>query len=111
VPSLLSQLGAAHLTWKAYAQSLPYPGYLGDCYPALCLTTDTLYNQPQFNPVPDLSSVASNPAEAGNMVPAAQLAGDAKDGQLPNFSLIDPNECFNMHGGPPWCEDSPNNFG
>jgi hypothetical protein len=111
VPSLLSQLGPAHLTWKEYAQSMPYAGYLGDCYPALCLTTDTLYNQLQFNSVPDLSSVASNPAEARNMVPAAQLAGDAKDGKLPNFSLVDPNECFNMHGGPPWCEDSPNNVG
>jgi hypothetical protein len=31
--SLLSQLDAAHLTWKEYAQGMPYPGYLGDCYP------------------------------------------------------------------------------
>jgi hypothetical protein len=81
------------------------------CYLVQCLTTDTLYNQPQFNSVPDLSSVASHPADARNMVPAAQLAADAKNGQLPAFGLIDPNECYNMHGGPPWCEDSPNNFG
>ena len=106
--SLLTQLDAAHLTWKEYAQSMPYPGYLGDCYPTQCLTTDTLYNQTQFNSVPDLASVASNPAEARKMVPAVQLAADSRDGRLPNFSLIDPNECYNMHGGPPWCEDSPN---
>jgi hypothetical protein len=108
VPSLLSQLTAAHLTWKEYAQSMPYAGYLGDCYPLRCLTTDTLYNQVQFNSVPDLASVAGNPAQARNMVPAAQLATDARDGKLPNFSFIDPNECADMHGGPPWCEDSPN---
>jgi hypothetical protein len=111
VPSLLSQLATAHLSWKEYAQSMPYAGYLGDCYPAMCQSTDTLYNQVQFNSVPDLSSVASNPAQARNMVPAAQLAADAKAGQLPNFSLVDPNECNDMHGGPPWCEDSPNNYG
>jgi Phosphoesterase family len=108
VPSLLSQLTAAHLTWKEYAQSMPYAGYLGDCYPLRCLTTDTLYNQVQFNSVPYLASVAGNPVQARNMVPAVQLAADARDGTLPNFSFIDPNECANMHGGPPWCEDSPN---
>ena len=108
VPSLLTQLDAAHLTWKEYAQSMPYPGYLGDCYPVQCLVTDTLYNQTQFNSVPDLASVAGNPAEARKMVPAAQLAADARIGKLPSFSLIDPNECDNMHGGPPWCNDSPN---
>ena len=101
VPSLLSQLDGRHMTWKESAQSMPYPGYLGDCYPMQCLTTDTLYNQTQFNSVPDLSSVASNPADTRNMVPAAQLAADAKEGQLPAFSLIDPNECANMHGGRP----------
>jgi Phosphoesterase family len=111
VPSLLSQLDAAHKRWKEYAQSMPYPGYLGDCYPTQCLTTDTLYNQTQFNSVPDLASVAGNLADARNMVPAAQLGTDARAGQLPAFSLIDPNECYNMHGGPPWCEDSPNNYG
>ncbi len=111
VPSLLSQLDAAHESWKEYAQSMPYPGYLGDCYPTQCLTTDTLYNQTQFNSVPDLASVAGNPADARNMVPAAQLGADARAGQLPAFNLIDPNECYNVHGGPPWCEDSPNNYG
>jgi len=104
--SLLSQLTAAHKTWKEYAQGLPYPGYLGDCYPTLCVQTDSLYNQTQFNSVLDLASVADHPAEARNIVPAADLAADARAGRLPDFSFIDPSECDDMHGGPPWCEDS-----
>ena len=110
-PSLLSQLAAAHKSWKEYVQNIPYAGYLGDCYPTQCQEFDTLYNQAKFNPVPDLASVADNPAQARNMVPAAGLAADARHGRLPDFSFIDANECANMHGGPPWCEDSPNNLG
>ncbi len=107
-PSLLSQLDNARKSWKEYVQDLPYAGYLGDCYPTQCQESDSLYNQPKFNPVPDLTSVADNPAEARKMVPAAELAANARDGRLPNFSFIDANECTNMHGGPPWCQDSPN---
>jgi len=110
-PSLLSQLDAAGKSWKEYVQDIPYAGYLGTCYPTLCQETDTLYNQPKFNPVPDLTSVADNPAEAQKMVPAVELAADAQRGTLPNFSFIDANECANMHGGPPWCQDSPANLG
>lgn len=106
--SLLTQLGAAHRSWKEYAQGLPYPGYLGDCFPVQCLETDSLYNQTQFNAVPDLSSVALHPAQARHMVPATELAADARQGRLPSFSFIDPSECADMHGGPPWCEDSSN---
>jgi hypothetical protein len=110
-PSLLSQLDAAHKSWKEYVQNIPYPGYLGNCYPTQCQEFDTLYNQPKFNPVPDLTSVADNPAEARKMVPASELATDARAGRLPDFSFIDPNECADMHGGPPWCQDSPNQLG
>lgn len=110
-PSLLSQLDQAHLSWKEYVQDLPYAGYLGNCYPTVCQETDSLYKQEKFNPVPDLTSVADDPAEALKMVPAAELATAARTGNLPNFSFIDANECANMHGGPPWCEDSPNNLG
>jgi Phosphoesterase family len=110
-PSLLSQLDAAHKSWKEYVQDIPYRGYLGTCYPTLCQETDTLYNQPKFNPVPDLASVADNSAEARKMVPAAELAANARAGSLPDFSFIDASECADMHGGPPWCQDSPANLG
>lgn len=44
------------------------------------------------------------------MVPASELATDARSGKLPDFSSIDANECTNMHGGP-WCQDSSNELG
>ena len=110
-PSLLSQLDHAHKSWKEYVQDIPYAGYLGDCYPIFCQETDSLYKQEKFNPVPDLTSVADNPAEAKKMVPASELATDAHAGHLPDFSFIDANECINMHGGPPWCQDSSNLLG
>jgi hypothetical protein len=108
--SLLTQLATAHKSWKEYSQGLPYAGYLGTCYPTRCIETDTLYNQTQFNSVADLASVVDTPAQARNMVPAAQLAADAHAGRLPNFSLINADECRGMHGGPPWCEDSSSSF-
>jgi hypothetical protein len=109
-PSLISQLIAAHMSWKEYVQDIPYAGYLGDCYPTVCLEWDTLYKQEKFNPVPNLTYVADNPTQARNIVPAAELAVDARTGHLPDFAYISANECTNMHGGPPWCIDSPNNL-
>jgi hypothetical protein len=110
-PTLLSQLDQAHMSWKEYVQDIPYAGYLGDCYPTVCQESDSLYKQEKFNPVPDLTYVADNPAEARKMVPASELAVDARTGNLPDFSFVDANECTNMHGGPPWCEDSSNLLG
>jgi phosphoesterase family protein len=110
-PSLLSQLDRVHKSWKEYVQDIPYAGYLGDCYPTACQETDSLYKQAKFNPVPDFSYIAGNPALARRMVPASELAADARAGRLPDFAFIDANECANMHGGPPWCEDSPANLG
>jgi Phosphoesterase family len=110
-PSLLSQLDHAHKSWKEYVQDIPYAGYLGDCYPTACQETDSLYKQAKFNPVPDFTYIADDPALARRMVPASDLAADARAGRLPDFAFIDANECTNMHGGPPWCEDSSANLG
>jgi hypothetical protein len=109
--SILSQLSHKHMSWKEYTQNIPYAGYLGACYPLLCNETDSLYNQASFNAIPDLGFVSHNPAQAKNIVPYAELATDSKAGTLPNFIYIQPNECTEMHGGPPFCEDSPNNLG
>jgi hypothetical protein len=111
VASILSQLTHEHMTWKEYAQNMPYAGYLGVCYPIFCTETDTLYNQMQFDAIPDLSFVSHDAAQARNLVPYAELKTDSKSGKLPNFIYIQPNECTEMHGGPPYCQDSPNNLG
>jgi hypothetical protein len=106
-PSLLSELTSAHMTWKAYYQGLPYPGYLGTCYPVRCNGTpdaDTFFTY-KHEGVANFSYVAGNPAQARNMVPATELAADSRSGRLPSFGLIIPDECRDGHGGPPLCED------
>jgi len=110
--SLLSELDAKGMTWKAYYQGLPYPGYLGACYPVRCNGTpdaDTFFTY-KHEGVANFASVAGNPAEARKMVPATELATDARRGRLPNFSLVIPDECDDMHGGPPWCEDGTSSY-
>ena len=106
-PSLISQLDAAGISWKAYLQSLPHPGYQGICYPAKC------------NGVPDIDplyvskhvgignfTTSLNAADWSRQVPVDQLAKDLSASQVPRFSWIIPDECRDMHGDPPYCVDS-----
>jgi hypothetical protein len=106
-PSLMSQLEAAHLTWKAYMQSMPYPGFKGICYPNRCNGVpdfDTLYNS-KHNGIPYFKSIQSDPAEMAKMVPLSALAHDLATAP-PAFGYIIPDECSDMHGAPPYCVDS-----
>jgi hypothetical protein len=106
-PSLMSQLEDAHLTWKGYLQSMPYPGFKGICYPNRCNGVpdfDTLYNS-KHNGIPYFKSIQGNPAEMAKMGPLAALARDLANGP-PSFGYIVPDECSDMHGAPPYCVDS-----
>jgi len=110
-PSLVSQMDAAGISWKAYLQSLPHPGYEGICYPAKC------------NGVPDIDplyvskhvgisnfTTSLNAADWSHQVPVDQLAKDLSANTLPRFSWIIPDECRDMHGDPPYCLDSGSTF-
>jgi hypothetical protein len=106
-PSLMSQLEQAHLTWKGYLQSMPYPGFKGICYPNRCNGVpdfDTLYNS-KHNGLPYFKSIQDNPSEMAKMGPLSQLDADLVAG-APNFGYIVPDECSDMHGAPPYCVDS-----
>jgi hypothetical protein len=110
-PSLMSQLEAAHLSWKGYLQSMPYPGFKGICYPNRCNGVpdfDTLYNS-KHNGIPYFKSIQSNPAEMAKMVPLSQLKSDLAN-EPPSFGYIVPDECSDMHGAPPYCVDSGDPF-
>jgi hypothetical protein len=105
--SLMSQLEDAHLTWKGYLQSMPYPGFRGICYPNRCNGVpdfDTLYNS-KHNGIPYFKSVQSSNEEIAKMGPLSALAADLVKGP-PNFGYIVPDECSDMHGAPPYCIDS-----
>ena len=106
-PSLMSQLDAAHKAWKGYMQSMPYAGFKGICYPNRCNGVpdfDTLYNS-KHNGMVNFKSIQTNPAEMAKMVPFAALKADLA-GNPPAFGYINPDECTDMHGAPPYCIDS-----
>jgi hypothetical protein len=101
--SLADQLTAAGMTWKGYFQSLP-PN------PQTLITSGPNANGPYTYKYPS-NSVAlyaskHNPfvnftgtqGAIANMVPDTQLAPDLSSGNLPNFSLVVPDQCHDMHG-------------
>ena len=108
-PSLITQLDKAGVSWKAYLQSLPYPGYEGICYPAKCNgapDSDPLYvskHDAIQNFTPDWTA-----ADWSRQVPIGQLGEDLRRNDVPQFSYVVPDECHDMHGDPPYCLDSGN---
>lgn len=106
-PSLVWQLDAAGIGWKAYLQGLPHAGYQGICYPAYCNGTpdkDPLYVS-KHNPIVNFTT-SWNRRDRSRQVPAGQLAADLRAGDVPAFGLIVPDECHDQHGDPPYCVDS-----
>jgi phospholipase C len=104
-PSLSGQLSAAGMTWKGYFQSLPptpAPGSLimtgpnanGPYtfkYPSNAVALYASKHNPFVNFTDSQGAIA-------NMVPDTQLATDLADNALPNFSLVVPDQCHDMHG-------------
>ncbi len=81
----------AGVTWKVYAESLPYAGYTGgDKYP---------YTK-HHNPFAYFTDVINSSSEKLNIVPMTQFATDVQNGTLPQFSFIVPNKQNDMHDCP-----------
>ncbi|HSR86589.1 MAG TPA: alkaline phosphatase family protein [Streptosporangiaceae bacterium] len=77
-------------SWRAYMESMPSPGYLGDAYP---------YMQ-KHNPFVYYDDLRTDPAQLANVVPASQLAADLATAQTtPAFGWITPNMVNDMHDG------------
>jgi hypothetical protein len=94
--NLVDQFEAAHVSWKAYMQSLPFPGDLTD------QTSNGLYVR-KHDPFLMYPDVYTSPARADNVVPLTELATDLSTGQVPQFAWISPNICDDMHGGATAC--------
>jgi len=100
-PHVGDQLTARGLTWKAYYESLPAPGSLaiiaGDPrYP----TGDRkvpIYASKHSGFV-NFASTQNDPDRAAHLVGFDRLDADLAAGALPNFALIVPNQCNEMHG-------------
>ena len=94
--NIVDQFDAAHVSWKAYMQSLPFPGDTVD------ETPDGLYVR-KHDPFLLYPDIYNNPSRADNVVPLAQLSTDLSAGQVPQFVWISPNICDDMHGGASAC--------
>ena len=107
--SLISQLDHAGISWKAYLQALPHPGYQGICYPAKCNgapDSDPLYVS-KHDGIQNFTT-SWNALDWSRQVPVGELAADLRTGDVPRFSYVIPDECHDMHGDPPYCLDSGN---
>jgi phospholipase C len=103
-PNLASELTAAGETWKGYFQSLPPipasgvvmtgPSANGPYtfkYPS---SSHALYAS-KHNPFVNFTNTQNS---LSRMVPDTQLSTDLNSGQLPNYSLVVPDQCHDMHG-------------
>jgi len=103
-PTLADQLTAAGMTWRGYFQNLPPIPSSG------LITTGPDANGPYSFKWPSNSNALyaskHNPflnftgtqGALANMVPDTQLATDLAARKLPNFSLVVPDQCHDMHG-------------
>jgi phosphatidylinositol-3-phosphatase len=90
-PTIVDQLQAAGISWKAYMESMPAPCFIGDA--------GSLYKQ-KHNPFIYFTTIRDNPARCNRIVPFAQFAADLQANALPSYIWITPNMCNNMHDCP-----------
>lgn len=84
--NLVDSLENKNLTWKGYLESMPKSCFLGNSYP---------YAQ-KHNPFIYFDDIRKNDVRYNNIVPLSNLDSDLKT-YLPNFILIIPNLCNDMH--------------
>jgi phosphatidylinositol-3-phosphatase len=98
--NIVRHLLSAGKTWKEYSEGLPSRGYTGG---------DTGEYTEHHNPLSYFSDVRNSSNEIINLVPFSQFATDLRNGSLPNYSFIVPDNDNNGHDCPdtiPTCTDS-----
>jgi hypothetical protein len=85
-PSLATSIAAAGKSWKTYAEGLPFPGSTAE-YPGLYAKTHDPF-------------IYFRGLDKRKIVPFGQLLPDLAARRLPDFSLIVPNVCNDMHSCP-----------
>jgi len=86
--NLADTLAAEGKTWKTYAEDLPYPGFTGG--------SSGLYAK-KHDPLLYFRDVAHSRARRDRVVPFTQFGRDLARHRLPDFSLVVPNLCNDMH--------------
>lgn len=89
--NVVAHLLAAGKTWKAYEESIPYPGYF---------TPDTSLYARRHCPLSYFPVVIGNARQQLNLVPFTQFAKDLANNSFPDYSFITPNLCNDAHNCP-----------
>ncbi len=87
-PNLADTLEAAGKTWKAYAEGLPRAGYTAAFFGRYAK---------KHNPFLYFRDVSESHTRLERIVPLARFARDDRAGTLPDFSLVVPDLCHDMH--------------
>jgi len=93
VPSIFTQLDAAHRPWRNYAEDLPTPCARRNSDDGIFLVRHTAV--PYYTGLARTCRIGQ--VELGT-VTHGNLHDDLGAGQLPAFSLVTPNACHDMHG-------------
>jgi acid phosphatase len=88
--NVVRELGKAGKSWKAYEESIPSTGYLGN---------DVAPYLRHHDPFVFLSDVQNSTTQAANIVPFTQFATDLANDALPQYGFIAPNENDDAHSG------------
>jgi phospholipase C len=86
--NLADSLERAHLTWKAYAEGLPRPGFTGPFVGRYAK---------KHEPFVYFRDILSKPSRLQHVVPLRRFSQDLAAGRLPSFSLVTPDLCHDMH--------------
>jgi phosphatidylinositol-3-phosphatase len=87
-PNLADTLEQAGRTWKVYAEGLPRPGFVG--------SSAGRYAK-KHNPLVYFTDVAASRDRLRRVVPLSTFRRDLEGGSLPDFALVVPDLCHDMH--------------
>ena len=90
-PNLADELEHAGLTWKTYAEGLPSAGFTG--------ASAGQYAK-KHDPFLYFKDIAGSRARRARVVPFTRLSSDLAANRLPDFALVVPNLCDDMHDCP-----------
>jgi hypothetical protein len=94
--NLVDQLEAAQKTWAGYMEALPRNNKLIDFWP----NSNTKLYASKHNPFVLFDNIRKDQARLTHVKPYTDLAADLENEKTtPNFALIVPDQCNDMHGG------------
>jgi hypothetical protein len=87
-PTLVDQLAARGIGWRAYMEDMPAPCFGGASSGGYARKHD---------PFLYFTSITGNPAQCARVVPHTELATDLQGGTAPPFLFVTPNLCDDGH--------------